>query len=138
MGNGVVVQLPSKKKKTFHPDCRASIGIIAAGGKKEKPFLKAGKRFFAMKAKNKLWPKMSGSAQNAVDHPFGNKRSSRKSKARPAPRNAPPGRKLKLEEPAWGTSSVLKSRPPSAAKYGTTFFPPVQFHFSTTGLAAKP
>ena len=37
---------------------------------------------------------MSGSAQNAVDHPFGNKRSSRKSKARPAPKNAPPGRNV--------------------------------------------
>ena len=47
-----------------------------------------------MKAKNKLWPKVSGGAQNAVDHPFGTSRSSRKSKARPCPRNAPPGRKV--------------------------------------------
>ena len=37
---------------------------------------------------------MSGSAQNAVDHPFGNKRTSRKSKAIPVSRDAPPGRKV--------------------------------------------
>lgn len=90
----VVVQLPSKKRKSFNPQCRASIGVVAGGGRPEKPFLKAGVKYFKMKAKNKLWPSVSGSAQNAVDHPFGNKRTSRKSKARPCPRNAPPGRKV--------------------------------------------
>lgn len=92
--NGVIVQLPSKKKKTFHPGCRASIGVISSGGRKDKPILKAGKKYYAMKARNKLWPKVSGNAQNAVDHPFGNSRSQRKSKAKPAPKNAPPGRKV--------------------------------------------
>ena len=52
-----------------------------------------------MRARNKLYPIISGGAQNAVDHPFGNKRSSRKAKARPAPRNAPPGRKVGLLRP---------------------------------------
>ena len=47
-----------------------------------------------MKAKNRLYPKVSGGSMNAVDHPFGNKRSSRKSHARVAPKNAPPGRKV--------------------------------------------
>ncbi|HII72270.1 TPA: 50S ribosomal protein L2 [Candidatus Woesearchaeota archaeon] len=92
--DSVVIQLPSKKKKEFHPMCRASIGVVAGGGRVDKPFLNAGRKYFKMKAKNKLWPKISGSAQNAVDHPFGCKRSSRKSKARPIPRNAPPGRKV--------------------------------------------
>ena len=68
------------------------IGVVAGGGRVEKPFLKAGKKFFAMKAKNKYWPKVSASAMNAVAHPFGNKRTLRKSKAKPAPKNAPPGR----------------------------------------------
>lgn len=90
----VTVQLPSKKKKTFHKTCRANIGIVAGSGKTDKPLLKAGNAFYKMKAKNKLYPKVSGGAMNAVDHPFGNKRSSRKSKARVAPRNAPPGRKV--------------------------------------------
>jgi len=91
---GVQIQLPSKKKKTFSPMCRASIGIVAGGGRLEKPIMKAGVNFYKMKAKNKLWPIIGGSSQNAVDHPFGNKRTSRKSKARPIARTAPPGRKV--------------------------------------------
>ena len=94
MQNKVMVELPSKKRITFHPSCRATIGIAAGGGRTDKPFLKAGKKFHKMKQKNKYWPSVSGSAMNAVDHPFGNKRSSRKSKAKPMPRNAPPGRKV--------------------------------------------
>ncbi len=89
---GVIVQLPSKKQKKFHPNCRATIGVAAGGGRVEKPFLKAGKKFYAAKARKKYWPVVSASAMNAVAHPFGNKRTSRKSKAKPAPKNAPPGR----------------------------------------------
>ncbi|MFH1063479.1 MAG: 50S ribosomal protein L2 [Candidatus Woesearchaeota archaeon] len=92
--DGIMVQLPSKKKKSFHPKCRASIGVVAGGGRTEKPILKAGTNYHKMKAKNKLWPSIGGSAQNAVDHPFGNARTSRKSKATPVSRNAPPGRKV--------------------------------------------
>ena len=95
----VMIELPSKKKKTFNSSCRASIGVIAGSGRLEKPFLKAGRRYYAMKAKNKLYPLVSASAMNAVDHPFGNARSSRKSKAKPAPRNAPPGRKVGMLRP---------------------------------------
>lgn len=97
--NKIVVILPSKKQKAFHPNCRATIGVIAGGGRTDKPILKAGNMYYKMKAKNKLWPIMSGSSQNAVDHPFGNKRSSRKSKARPVPHNAPPGRKVGMLRP---------------------------------------
>ena len=96
---GIMVLMPSKKQKKFHPQCRAEIGVVAGGGRPEKPFLKAGKKFYAMKAKNKLWPIVSGSAMNAVDHPFGNARTSRKSKAKPAPANAPPGRKVGMLRP---------------------------------------
>ncbi|MEM4637603.1 MAG: 50S ribosomal protein L2 [Candidatus Woesearchaeota archaeon] len=90
----VQVLLPSKKIKTFNINCRATIGIPAGSGRKEKPFLKAGKKYHYRRARKKRYPLMSGSAQNAVDHPFGNKRTSRKSKARPVPKNAPPGRKV--------------------------------------------
>lgn len=92
--NRIIVQLPSKKQKEFHPMCRATIGVVAGGGRLEKPLLKAGSAHYKHKAKNKRYPGIRGAAQNAVDHPFGNKRTSRKSKARPAPRNAPPGRKV--------------------------------------------
>ena len=91
---GVTIKLPSKKNKVFHPDCRAIIGIVAGSGRVEKPFLKAGKKHHAMKARNKYYPSVSGSAMNAVAHPFGNKRSLRKAKAKPTSRNAPPGRKV--------------------------------------------
>ena len=99
MQNKVLVMLPSKKQKEFHPQCKATIGVVAGGGRLEKPILRAGTKYFKMKAKNKLWPIMSGSAQNAVDHPFGNKRTSRKSKAKPAPHNAPPGRNVGMIRP---------------------------------------
>ena len=92
----IIIELPSKKQRKFLPECRATVGIVAGGGRTEKPFLRAGTKHFYMKARNKLWPKMSGSAQNAVDHPFGCSRSSRKSKARPVGRNTPPGRKVGL------------------------------------------
>ena len=94
VGNQVTIQLPSKKQKTFHSSCRATIGSIAGAGRLEKPFLKAGHLYHAMRAKNKLYPSVSGAKMNAVDHPFGNSRSSRKSKAVPISRNAPPGRKV--------------------------------------------
>jgi large subunit ribosomal protein L2 len=96
----VLIQLPSKKQKTFTDSCRATIGMVAGSGRIEKPFLKAGSKYYYMKARNKLWPKVSGNAQNAVDHPFGTSRSQRKSKARPAPRNAPPGRKVGMIRPS--------------------------------------
>lgn len=92
--DGIVVELPSKKKKKFHPNCRAMIGIVAGGGRVDKPFLKAGRKFYAIKARKKYWPSVSASAMNAVAHPFGNKRTARKSKAKPAPKNAPPGRRV--------------------------------------------
>jgi len=92
--DGIVIQLPSRKQKKLNPLCRATIGMVAGGGRVDKPFLKAGKKFFAMKARNKYWPSVSASAMNAVAHPFGNKRSLRKSKAKPAPKNAPPGRRV--------------------------------------------
>lgn len=93
-GNNVMIKLPSKKNKRFNSNCRAVVGVIAGGGRTEKPLMKAGSAYFKMKAKNKLWPRASGSAMNAVDHPFGNKRTSRKSTAKPTSRNAPPGRKV--------------------------------------------
>src|SRR3989338_10475683 len=52
--DGIVILLPSSKKKTFNPECRAILGTIGGSGRTEKPFLKAGTRYFAMTAKNKV------------------------------------------------------------------------------------
>jgi len=90
----VIVQLPSKKEKELIPDCRATIGRIAGGGRLDKPFYKAGSRYHRMRAHSKLYPQVSGNSQNAVDHPYGKSRSSKKGKPTIAPKNAPPGRKV--------------------------------------------
>lgn len=95
----VVVLLPSKKKREFHPECRATIGVAAGGGRLEKPFVRAGTKYYAMKSKNRYWPKVVGAAMNAVSHPFGGKRTSRKGRPTIAPKNAPPGRKVGMIRP---------------------------------------
>lgn len=92
--NGIRVKLPSSKEKIFLPDCRAAIGVIAGGGRLEKPFLKAGVRYLKMHARNKMYPKVCGVSMNAVDHPFGSKCSHTKGRPTQAPRSAPPGRKV--------------------------------------------
>ena len=71
MGDKVIVRLPSRKQKTFVGSCRAMVGVIAGDGRFDKPVLKAGTKMHAMRAKNKLYPRTSGVAMNAVDHPFG-------------------------------------------------------------------
>ena len=105
----ISVLLPSKIIKEFNLNCRATLGMAAAAGRKDKPFLKAGTMAFYRNARKKRFPQMSGSAQNAVDHPFGNKRSSRKSKARPAPQNAPPGRNVGYIRPKRTGQSKTKA-----------------------------
>lgn len=95
----VTVQFGNRKQRKFNPNCLAVIGTVAGGGRTEKPFLKAGNKFKAMKAKNKYWPIVSGAAMNAVDHPLGGKRSSRKGRPTIAPKNAPPGRKVGMIRP---------------------------------------
>ncbi len=90
----ITIKLPSKKEKKFHPDCRAMIGSIAGAGRSEKPFLKAGTMYHKMRARNKLYPSVSGVAMNAVDHPFGGSSSDHKGKPTIARKNAPPGKKV--------------------------------------------
>ncbi len=90
----VVLLLPSKKEREFNPECRATIGVIAGSGRREKPFLKAGFRYYAMRARNKRYPKVSGVAMNAVSHPFGGSSTCSKGNASTVSRDAPPGRKV--------------------------------------------
>jgi len=99
MRDKVLVQLPSKKEKLFRAECRACIGILAGSGRKEKPFVKAGNKYKAMKARNKLYPIVSGVSMNAVDHPFGSGRGSHKGKPTIARRFAPPGAKVGMLRP---------------------------------------
>src|SRR3989344_3596462 len=92
----ILVKLPSKKERKFNPECKAIIGSISSGGKYEKPLMKAGKRHHIMRARNKLYPKTSGVAMNAVDHPFGSGRGRHVGKSKIPKKNAPPGRNVGL------------------------------------------
>ena len=91
---GIVVELPSSKRKTFSPECRAAVGIVAGSGRTEKPFLKAGSRMYKMKARNKFWPQVSGTSMNSLSHPFGGSSSHAKGIPTQSSRNSPPGRKV--------------------------------------------
>lgn len=91
---GISVILPSKKIKLFNQECRATVGVIAGGGRIEKPLMKAGNKFKFMKAHHKQYPKVCGISMNAVDHPFGGKCSHVKGRPMHVSRHAPPGRKV--------------------------------------------
>ncbi len=92
--NGKVgVLMPNKKEIFLDENCRATIGIVAGQGRRDKPIVKAGKKHFMMKARNKLWPRTSAVKMNAIDHPFGGGRGKR-IKSKIAKRNAPPGAKV--------------------------------------------
>merc|ERR1711924_579208 len=51
--------------------CRAVVGIVAGGGRMDKPVLKAGNSFHKYRVKRNCWPKVRGSAMNPVEHPHG-------------------------------------------------------------------
>ena len=87
-----VILLPSKQKKIVPSNCLATVGVAAGTGRKEKPFMKAGTKYHAMRAMNRLYPRVRGVAMNPVDHPFGGKR--RPGKHKTVKRSMPPGKKV--------------------------------------------
>ncbi len=90
----VLVQLPSGRLKWLDPKCRATIGVVAGGGRTDKPFVKAGKKYHKMKSKAAKYPRVRGVAMNAVDHPFGGGKHQHVGRPKTVSRNAPPGRKV--------------------------------------------
>jgi large subunit ribosomal protein L2 len=99
-----VIQLPSRKTRELHSECRASLGTPAGEGFKEKPFMKAGRKWIAMHRKGKLYPRTSGVAMNAIDHPFGG--PTKPGKPMTVSRNAPPGAKVG----SWGARRTGKKK----------------------------
>jgi large subunit ribosomal protein L2 len=87
-----VIRLPSKRKVTIDWGCRATIGTVAGSGRTEKPLVKAGNKFKDQKSRGKLYPRTSGTAMNAQDHPFGGRTNIGRSSS--AKKNAPPGAKV--------------------------------------------
>lgn len=55
------LKLPSGAKKSVPSACRAMVGIVAGGGRTEKPMLKAGNSYHKYKAKRNSWPKVKSS-----------------------------------------------------------------------------
>ena len=89
-----IVRMPSGKFREFHPLCRASISLVAGGGRGDKPFLKAGKKHHAMRAKGIRWPRVRGVAMNPVDHPHGGGSHNFKGAPTSQARGTPPGAKV--------------------------------------------
>jgi large subunit ribosomal protein L2 len=89
-----VIQLPSGQFKTIHSTCKATIGVIAGGGRKDKPFLKAGKKYIAYKTRGKQYPIVRGVAMNPVSHPHGGGGHQHVGKPSTVKRGASPGRKV--------------------------------------------
>ncbi|UZE91815.1 MAG: 50S ribosomal protein L2 [Methanosarcinales archaeon] len=89
-----MIQLPSGKTKWLDSKCRATVGIVAGGGRTDKPFLKAGKKYHKMKALAGKYPRVRGVAMNIVDHPFGGGGWQHPGRPKTVSKGAPPGRKV--------------------------------------------
>src|SRR5271157_3835659 len=94
-----ILRLPSGKNILVDGNCRATVGEVAGGGRREKPFLTAGARHHAMRASGRVYPRMRGIAMAVVYHPFGGGRHQHPGKSTSTSRNAPPGRKVGLIAP---------------------------------------
>lgn len=92
-GNNILVQFSSGAVKEIHVRCRATVGVPAGGGRTEKPWVKVGKKWYAMHARGKIYPREAAVVMNAVDHPYGGK-SHRPRPSKSVSRNAPPGAKV--------------------------------------------
>ena len=66
-GDRVMVLMPSGVNK----DCRAVIGVVAGGGRGDKPLAKAGKNVLTLRSRSTAPFKTKGVAMNPVDHPHG-------------------------------------------------------------------
>jgi large subunit ribosomal protein L2 len=91
-----MLKMPSKKSVELPSDCRATIGIVAGGGRTEKPFIKAGEKHLLMRAKGRVYPQSKGISMTAASHPYGGGRHRHVGKATTVARTTPPGRKVGL------------------------------------------
>ncbi len=88
------LKMPSDSFKRIDSRSRATIGIVAGGGHKDKPFAKAGKKYHTYKSRAKDPVKVRGIAMNAVSHPHGGGDHQHVGVPSTVSSNAPPGRKV--------------------------------------------
>jgi large subunit ribosomal protein L2 len=93
-GPKTMVRLPSGKFVPLQKTCRATIGVLAGGGRGDKPFTKAGNKHHSIRSKATNYPVVSGVAKNPVDHPHGGGAHQHVGKPSTVSRHAPPGRKV--------------------------------------------
>jgi len=72
------------------------VGIVAGGGRIDKPVLKAGRAYHKYKAKRNCWPKVRGVAMNPVEHPHGGGNHQHIGKASTVARDKSAGKKVGL------------------------------------------
>ena len=94
--NKTKIKLPSGTKKIISGDSRAMLGIVAGGGRIDKPVLKAGNQYHKYKAKRHVWPRTKGTCMNPVEHPFGGGNHQHIGKPATISRLTPHGRKVGL------------------------------------------
>ncbi|MCC6066295.1 MAG: 50S ribosomal protein L2 [Pyrobaculum sp.] len=90
--NKTIVRLPSGRTVEVDSRGRATVGIVAGGGRIEKPLLKAGKKYYRAKAKAWKYPLVRGKAMSPYAHPHGG--GSHQKGGTPVPKTAPPGQKV--------------------------------------------
>ncbi|KUI54409.1 60S ribosomal protein L2 [Cytospora mali] len=90
------IKLPSGAKKIVHSTSRGMIGIVAGGGRTDKPMLKASRAKHKFAVKRNCWPKTRGVAMNPVDHPHGGGNHQHIGKASTISRYAAKGQKAGL------------------------------------------
>jgi len=94
--NQTRLRLPSGAKKIVQSDSRATIGIVAGGGRVDKPVLKAGNNYYKYKVKRNCWPQVRGVAMNPVEHPHGGGNHQHVGHATTVARDSPAGKKVGL------------------------------------------
>lgn len=94
--NTTRLRLPSGAKKVVISTARATIGLVAGGGRVDKPILKAGRAYHKYRVKRNCWPKVRGVAMNPVEHPHGGGNQQHIGHASTVRRDAPPGKKVGL------------------------------------------
>lgn len=92
---GTMIKLPSRKTKYVNDLCLATVGVVSAAGRVDKPLLKAGAKFHWMEAKGHKYPRTRGRAMVAAAHPYGSSKKGAR-KVTTVSRNAPPGKKVGL------------------------------------------
>jgi large subunit ribosomal protein L8e len=109
------IKLPSGSRKVVSSRCRGMVGVVAGGGRPEKPILKAGRAYHKYRVKRNEWPHVRGVAMNPVEHPHGGGNHQHIGHPSTVRRDAPQGAKVGLIA-ARRTGRLRGTKQPIASK----------------------